>query len=156
MTSLHQINQNINIKLKYILCLFILFKFLLKNKNSVVFAFQANIYCILLCKFLGVKIISRTNTSPSGWYHNVIKKNLYKIIISKADSVIVNSLKLKKQMEENFKIQVKCIYNPLDKKVIISKSKNGKKDKFFEKKNFLKILNTEQKDQMTILKALNI
>ena len=160
LTSLHQINQNINIKLKYILCLFILFKFLLKNKNYVVFAFQANIYCILLCKFLGVKIISRTNTSPSGWYHNVIKKNLYKIIISKADSVIVNSLKLKKQMEENFKIQVKCIYNPLDKKVIISKSKNGKKDKFFEKKNFLKILNigrlTEQKDQMTILKALNI
>ena len=160
LTPLNQINQKISIRLKYILCLYILFKFLLKNKNSVVFAFQANIYCILLCKFLGVKIISRSNTSPSGWDHNIIKKNIYKTIISKADIVIVNSFKLKKQMQDNFKIQVKCIYNPLDKKVILSKSKNGKKDKFFYKKNFLRILNigrlTEQKDQITILKALKI
>ena len=154
------INKNINIRLKYIFCLLTLIKFLIQNKNSLVFAFQANIYCILICKLLGVSVIVRSNSSPSGWYHNFIKKNLYKIIISKADIVIVNSIEFKKQMENEFKIKVKCIYNPLNKKEIFHKSRKGIKDKFFKNKEDLKILNmgrlTEQKDQITILKALKI
>ena len=100
--------------LKYLICLFILFKFLLKNKNSVVFAFQANIYCIILCKLLNIRIIVRSNSSPSGWYHNIFKKILYKKIISLADKVIVNSLEFKKQMEKQFHINLKCIFNPLN------------------------------------------
>ncbi len=154
------IYNNLNIRLKYLVCLFLLFKFLIKNKNSLVFAFQANIYCILLCKFLNVKIIVRSNSSPSGWYHNFFKKIIYKFIISKADKVIVNSKEFKTQMETKFKIKVNCIFNPLNSIEIIKKSKKGKADFFFKNNKYIKLVNlgrlTDQKDQITILKALNI
>ena len=153
--------NNLNIRFKYLICLFILFKFLINNRNSVVFAFQANIYCILLCKLLNIKIIVRSNSSPSGWYHNFLKKIIYKKIISKADKVIVNSLEFKNQMEREFNIKVKCILNPLNLKSIDKKSKKGKSDNFFKtKKKCVKLINlgrfTEQKSQITILKAVNI
>tara|TARA_B110001450_G_scaffold256247_1_gene286014 strand:- start:407 stop:1525 length:1119 start_codon:yes stop_codon:yes gene_type:complete len=159
-TPYYKISQNINLRIKYFLCLYSLLKFLIKNKDSVVFSFQANIYCILLCKILNVRIIVRSNSSPSGWYHNSIKKLIYKRIISLADAVIVNSLDFKKQMVKQFQIKVECIYNPLNKSQIIKKAKKGKKDNFFKSKNkCLKIMNigriTEQKDQLTILKAVN-
>ena len=35
---------------KYFICLFLLIKILIKNRNILVFAFQANIYCIIICK----------------------------------------------------------------------------------------------------------
>tara|TARA_B100000029_G_scaffold276430_1_gene271019 strand:- start:398 stop:1501 length:1104 start_codon:yes stop_codon:yes gene_type:complete len=150
--------ENINLRLKYLLCLFALFKFLRQNKNAIVFSFQANIYCILLCKILNVKIISRSNSSPSGWYHNYFKKIIYKKIISFAETVVVNSFEFKKEMEKNFKIKVNCIYNPLNTKEIIKKSKIRQKENFFSsKKNYLNIINigrfTNQKDQITLLKA---
>lgn len=153
--------NDFNIRFKYLICLFILFKFLIKNKNSVVFAFQANIYCILLCKLLNIKIIVRSNSSPLGWYHNFLKKIIYKKIICKADKVIVNSFEFKKQMEQEFNIKVKCILNPLNLKLINKKSKKGKSDSFFKtKKKCVKLINlgrfTEQKNQITILKAVNI
>ena len=151
--------ENINLRIKYILCLITLFKFLYKNNDTIVFSFQANIYCILVCKFFNVKVVSRSNSSPSGWYHNYFKKKIYKKIISYADIVIVNSLEFKKQMENNFKIKVECIYNPLDTKKIIRYSRLNKRLKFFSsKKDYLKIINigrfTEQKDQLTLLKAV--
>jgi len=159
-TSKKAIDQKINIRFKYLICLFVLFKFLLQNRDSLVFAFQANIYCVILCKLLNVTIIIRSNSSPSGWYHNFLKKFLYKQIVSKANMVIVNSLNFKKQMEQKFNIKAKCIYNPLNKKDIILKSKKGIRDKFFNNNKSIKILNigrlTKQKDQMTILKALKI
>ncbi len=127
--------EKLNIRLKYLICLIILFKFLIKNKNSTVLSFQANIYCIILCKFLNVKIIVRSNSSPSGWYHNNVKKIIYKFLISKADCVIVNSLEFKKQMERKFNIKVNCIFNPLDFKNIKKQSNLGKPDPFFLKKN---------------------
>tara|TARA_B100000524_G_scaffold325547_1_gene208527 strand:- start:226 stop:1335 length:1110 start_codon:yes stop_codon:yes gene_type:complete len=156
-----QISEKIFLRFKYLLCLICLGNFLIKNKDTIVFSFQANIYCILLCKILGIKIIVRSNSSPVGWYHNLFKKFLYKKIISLADGVIVNSIDFKNQMKKRFNVKVKCIYNPLDKKQIIYKSKKGKKDIFFNnKKNHLKIINigrlTNQKDQITILKAINI
>ena len=150
-----------SIRIKYLICLFELFKYLKKNKHTVVFSFQANIYCIILCYLLGIKIIVRSNSSPSGWYHNFIKKIIYKLIISKADSVIVNSFEFKKQMQNQFKIKVDCIYNPLNIKTIKELSRTGSNNKFFKtKKNVLKLINlgrfTDQKDQITILKAANI
>ena len=150
-----------SIRLKYLICLFELFKYLKKNKHTVVFSFQANIYCIILCYLLSIKIIVRSNSSPSGWYHNFIKKIIYKLIISKADSVVVNSLEFKKQMQNQFKIKVDCIYNPLDIKSIKELSKTGLNNKFFKtKKNVLKMINlgrfTDQKDQITILRAANL
>ncbi len=152
-------SENISIRIVYIVCLYSLFKYLIKNRNCVVLSFQANIYCILICKLLNIKIIVRSNSSPSGWYHNFIKKSIYKILISFADIVIVNSLSFKKQMEERFNIKVKCIFNPLNKKEILKLSKKKTKDRFFiSQKKIIKIINfgrlTDQKDHITLLKAL--
>lgn len=154
------IYNSLNIRLKYLICLFILFKFLLNNKNSIVFSFQANIYCILLCKLLGVKIIVRSNSSPSGWYHNFLKKIIYKSIISKADKVIVNSLDFKKQMVKEFGIKVYCIFNPLNIQYIKKQSRKGISENFFKtKKKCIKLINlgrfTNQKNQIIIIKAVN-
>jgi glycosyltransferase involved in cell wall biosynthesis len=153
-------SKNKNVRVNYLICLFLLFNYLRKNKNCVVFSFQANIYCILLCKLLNVRIIVRSNSSPYGWYHNYVKEFFYKKIISLADKVIVNSLEFKKQMSDKFDVKVNCIYNPLDSSKILRNSKKGKTDNFFKnKKKILKIINlgrfTEQKDQITILKAIN-
>ena len=153
-------SEKINIRINYFLCLYTLFKFLWVNKNSVVFAFQANIYCVLVCKILNIKVIVRSNSSPSGWNHNFLKKFLYKLIISKADKIIVNSFEFKNQMQRELNLKTKCIYNPLDVSIIKSKLNKGKKELFFKKKNLLKLINigrfTDQKDQITILKAINI
>ena len=153
-----KVSENLNIRLKYILCLFLLFKLFLKNKNFTVISFQANIYCILLCKLFNVQIIVRSNSSPSGWYHNNFKKFVYKKIISLADEVIVNSDDFKKEMEKKFSIKVNCIFNPLNINEIKKKASSIYKNGFFKKK-YLKIINvgrlTHQKDQITILKAIN-
>ena len=151
-------SDNINIRFKYLICLFLLFKFLIKNRNTLVFAFQANIYCIILCKLLNVKVIVRSNSSPSGWYHNILKKIIYKKIISQADEVIVNSVEFKRQMENQFNIKVNCIFNPLNICEIKKNSKNKINDNFLNTR--LKIINigrlTDQKDQITLLKSINI
>ena len=64
-------------------------------------------------------------------------------------------------MDKKFDLKVKCIFNPLNKKDIIRNSNVKSNEKFFKsQKKYLKILNigrlTKQKDQITILKALNI
>ncbi len=153
-------SDKLNIRLRYIFCLYILFKFLLKNNNTVVFCFQANIYCILFCRIFKIKIIVRCNTSPSGWHHNIFKQYIYKNIICLADNVITNSLEFKKQMNKNLNVYSKCIYNPLNKNEILKKSKERINLKFFDKKKYLKIINiarfTDQKDHMTLLKSAEI
>ena len=42
---------------KYLVCIFNLIQILIKNKNILVFSFQANLYAIFLCKILNTKII---------------------------------------------------------------------------------------------------
>ena len=63
-----------------------------------------------------------------------------------------------KEMESRFQIKAECIYNPLNKKEIIKKSRKIINDEFYNED--FKIINigrlTEQKDQITILKAINI
>ena len=105
LTTSKKVPEYLNIRLKYLISLFVLFKYLLNNKDVVVFSFQANIYCILVCKVFRIKIIVRSNSSPSGWYHNFIKKYLYKKIISLADKIIVNSYDFKKEMDQDFKLK---------------------------------------------------
>ena len=145
-------------RFKYLLSLFILIREIIKDKNVLVFAFQANIYCIILCKLFGVKIVVRSNSAPIGWSRNFIKKIIFKFFLNKADQVMVNSFEFKKSLKQRFNVEATCIYNPLDKKNIIKKSKI-KSQKYFKSKNKLRILNigrfTEQKDQLTFLKSLN-
>ena len=144
-------------KIKYLFCILILIKKILFNKNYLVFAFQANLYCIILCKLLGIKIITRSNSSPEGWSKNPIKFYLYKKISSFADKIIVNSIEFKKEFKRKFSVDTKCILNPLDKKEILTKSKIKVKKIF--SKNKLKLITVgrlvDQKNQITILKALN-
>jgi glycosyltransferase involved in cell wall biosynthesis len=142
---------------KYVLALILLLKEILKDRNTIVFSFQANIYCIILCKLFFIKVISRSNSAPVGWSKNPFKRFIFKIFLNLADKIMVNSYEFKKELRKEFNVNSLCIYNPLNKKEIIKKSKN-KSEKIF-KTNNLKIINigrfTDQKDQLTLLKALN-
>ena len=124
-----------------------------------VFAFQANIYAIIVAKILNTKIITRSNSSPSGWSKNFFKRKLYSFLINLADDVMVNSLDFKKDFYRNFKIKTECIYNPFDKLTILEKIKKKNKNKLFKKKS-LKILSvgrlTDQKDHLTLLKSAKL
>ena len=148
--------DNLGRKSKYIIALFLLFKELLGDKNKVVFSFQANIYCIILCKLLNIKIIIRSNSSPSGWSTNFFKKFIFKNVLALADKVIVNSFDFKKEIKNKFNLKSICIYNPLNTKQIKTLSKKRIKIKQLNKKH-LRIINigrlTDQKDHMTLLKA---
>jgi glycosyltransferase involved in cell wall biosynthesis len=145
-------------RVKYFLALILLINLILKNKNLVVFSFQANIYCIIVCKLFGVKIISRSNSAPYGWSKNFIKRKVFKIFLNLADTVMVNSMEFKKDLKREFNVDATCIYNPLNSKEIKKKAKK-KSVSLFKSKKKLKILNigrfTEQKDQITLLKSLN-
>lgn len=145
--------------IKYLVCLIILFYRIINDRKVLIFAFQANIYAIFVAKILNIKIITRSNSSPSGWSKNFLKNLLFKFLLKKADSIIVNSLEFQKEFYSKFKIRTQFIYNPFCKKLIKEKLKINIKNKFF-KKNELKIINvgrlTRQKDQITILKAFRL
>lgn len=143
---------------KYIICIFLLIKILLKNRNILVFTFQANLYAILICKLFRISIISRSNSSPSGWSKNFIKNYIYKVGLNLADTIIVNSIEFKQEMKKKFSVNATHIYNPLNKNEIIRLSKKKVKNIFPKKK--LKIISVgrlvDQKNQLTLLKAINI
>ena len=144
--------------LKYFLCLLVLLKITLFDKKNLVLSFQANIFVIILCKFLNLKIISRSNSSSLGWSNNFFKQTIFKIFFKKADKIIVNSYEFKKEMDKKYKINCICILNPFNFNEIKKKS-NYKTNFIFQKKN-IKLITvgrvTDQKDFITILKALNI
>ena len=144
---------------KFIISLFILLKEIIKRKgNILVFCFQGNIYCTLLCKIFNVKIIVRSNSAPDGWSQNIIKFYFFKHVFKFADKIIVNSIEFKKRFKQKFNLKAECIYNPLNKDEIIQQSKKKSNFNFPNKK--LKIINigrfTDQKDQITLLKGINI
>ena len=151
--------DNLGRRMKYFICLILLFKQIILKKDSLVLCFQANIYCIILCKIFKTKIIVRSNSSPAGWSNNFLKNIIFKIILNKADKILVNSYQFKRQLKHRFNVKSTCIYNPLDKKNII-KNSQLKSCKIFKKVKSLKIINVgrcvDQKDQMTLLKSLKI
>ena len=121
------------------------------------FSFQANLYAIFICKFLNTKIISRSNSSPSGWSNNLIKRIVYKFGFSLADVIIVNSIEFKYEMKKKFSINPIHIYNPLNRNEIFRLSKKKIKNPF--PKSVLKLISVgrlvDQKDHLTLLKAVN-
>ena len=145
---------------KYFFCLLLLIKSFFDNKETYIFAFQANIYCIILALIFRKKIITRSNSSPSGWNKNILKNLIFKILFKYPIKIIVNSKSFKNEIDKKFKINSKMIYNPLNKKEIILKSKEKIENNFFKKNNKLKIINvsrfTDQKNHITLLKAFNI
>ena len=146
-------------RLKYLVALIFLIKEIIKEKNTLVISFQANIYCVLICKFFSIKVIVRSNTAPIGWSKNIFKRYIFKKILNLSDQIMVNSLQFKSDLKKYLNLNSTCIYNPLNKKEILKKSKRKSK-KIFSSTNKLKILNigrfTDQKDQLTLLKSLNI
>ena len=150
--------DNLSRRSKYFLSIFLLIKEILKSRNIIVFAFQANIYCIIICKLFSIKVIARSNSAPAGWSKNILKRLVFNFFLNLADKVMVNSVQFKKDLKKEFNVNATCIYNPLNHDEIIKKT-NKKSKKIFTNKKQLKILNigrlTEQKDQITLLKSLN-
>ena len=146
--------------LKYFVCLILLLKSFFQKKEVYIFAFQANIYCIILAILFGKKIITRSNSSPTGWTKNYIKNFIFWLLLKYPQKIIVNSKKFKKELDKKFNINSKMIYNPLNKDEIIKESKKNFYFSFFNRKKELKIINvarfTDQKDHITLLKAFNI
>ena len=135
-------------------------KRLLTKKKTYLFAFQANVYCIILALIFNKKIITRSNSSPSGWNKSYLKNLIFKILFKYPEKIIVNSEKFKREFIKHFSINPKMIYNPVNRSEILIKSKMKINNNFFSKKKCLKIINvarfTDQKDHITLLKAFNI
>lgn len=144
--------------IKTIICFYYLIKFYTKNKNFLLFSFQANIYAIFFAYLFKIKIITRSNTAPGGWSKNIFKRFIFKIFFKYPVKIIANSLDFKRKLDKEFNLKTVCIYNPLDKKLIIQKKNKTLKFNFF-KKNTMNIINigrmTYQKNQIFILKVLN-
>ena len=144
---------------KYAMCIWLLIKFYFKNKNILVFSFQANIYCLILSKIFNFDVIIRSNSSPTGWSQGFFKNIVFKIFFKFAKSIIVNSFEFKKLLDKKFNINSTVIYNPLNKEEVIKKSKEQIGKNFFNGKSNINFINiarfTDQKDQLTMLNALN-
>ena len=142
---------------KYFICLLLLMREYLRNKNVLVFAFQANIYCLILSKFLSFDVVVRSNSAPSGWSNNFLKNLTFKFFFKFAKSIIVNSKEFKKELDKRFNVNSNMIYNPLNLNQIKRKSYSKINFKIFKRKNSIKFINvarfTDQKDHMTLLKA---
>jgi glycosyltransferase involved in cell wall biosynthesis len=148
-------------KIKYFFSIVELIKLLFKEKKNknIVISFQANIYCLIICKIFKTKIILRPNSAPVGWSKNFFKRNIFKFFFQFADKIITNSYDFSRSLKENFGVESIPIYNPLNKHEIIKKSKANIKN-YFKNKNCLKIINigrlTPQKDQITLIKSLSL
>ena len=144
---------------KIIFSCILLIKEIIKCKNVIIISFQGNLYSILIAKIFGVKIITRLNSSPSGWIKNFLKKKIFSKIYSFSNLIIVNSFEFKREIWSQFKLRSICIYNPLNKKEIIQKAKLSIKKNPFDIKNGIKIMNigrlVDQKDHLTLLKSIN-
>ena len=149
-------------KIRYFFCLIELIKLIFKNKGNItVLAFQANIYSTIICKIFNVKIIIRSNSSPSGWSNNILKKFAYKFLLQLPNKIIVNSNDFKNELKNKFSVKSLCIFNPLNIDEVRKKSNKKVNLNFFEKnRNTIKIIFVgrfvDQKDPMTLLRALLI
>ncbi len=151
--------EKLNRRAQFLISLIFLFREIISNKNPTVICFQGIIYCTLLCKITGTKVIIRSNSSPSGWSQNFIKKILYRIIYGLADKIIVNSLNFKKELKDNFNLKSICIYNPLNKKEIYKNAKEKIKLNFYKKKslNIISVARfSDQKDHDCLIESINI
>ena len=142
---------------KYFKCLLLLYREISKQK-CLVFSFQANVYCCILSLILRFNLITRSNSSPSGWNKNYFKNLIFKFLFKIPKKIIVNSVDFKKEIDKKFNINSKLIYNPLNINEIKKKS-NSKLKLSFYKNTKIKAINiarfTDQKDHMTLLKSIS-
>lgn len=152
--------QNSPRLLKSIYCLLLGLKYLInKNKPSVLISYESNIFAIIMAKILRISIIVRSNASPEGYLNNYFKIFIFKFFFNFADVVLVNSSEFKKKIDKILNINSKIIYNSIIDKSLQNRLSQKKIKKYKTKKNCYKIIVigrlVDQKDQITILKALN-
>ncbi len=154
--AIKKINKNYSKYFKYYKCLKILISEI-KEKETLVLAFQANIYCCFLSLIYNFNLITRSNSSPSGWSKNFFKNLIFKFLLKVPKKVIVNSKDFKTEIDKKFNINSKLIYNPLNIDIIKSQSKEKLSLNFFNKTR-VKAINvarfTDQKDHLTLLKSI--
>lgn len=142
-----------NRKLKTIISMILLIRNFF-NKKILILSFQSNISAILVSKLFNFKILIRLNTSIEKYIKNFLKKIIFKFFYNLADDIIVNSIYFKKEIKKQLNLKSNLIYNSFEK------SNQKKKLFFFKNYKGLKIINigrlTDQKDQITLIKALNL
>ena len=138
--------------LKNIICIYLLIKNFWSTKVVIV-SFQSNLTSILLSKIFNFRVLIRLNTSVKKYIDNTLKKIIFKFLYSLSDVIIVNSKSFQNELN---KINLKSylIYN------LNIYGKKRKSLNFFKNFKGLKILNigrlVEQKDQLTLIKSLEI
>ena len=139
--------------IKSFICTFLLYKNFY-NKNTLILSFQSNFFSIIISKIIKSKIIIRLNTSPEKYASDILKKIFFRKLYNLSDEIIVNSNEFKKNLFKYFKLKSNVILNPIDTKKSFKKKIN-----YFRNFKGLKIISigrlTHQKDQITLLKALN-
>ncbi len=130
---------------------------LIKNffyKKILILSFQSNIPIILISKIFNFNVIIRLNTSIKKYITGIFDKIFYKFHYNLADKIIVNSFHFKNELKLHMNLESNLIYNSIK----ISSKKN--KINFFKNFKGLKIINigrlTKQKDQITLIKSLNL
>ena len=147
--------------IKNIYCIYLLLKNY-NNKKNIIVSFQSNILAIIMSKILNYKVIIRSNQSPNNYAKNIIKRSFMSFFYKKADKIIVNSNDFKNEFKKFFNLQSVSIYNLIETTSNLKKlSKKPIYNNFFS--NSKKIINilsvgrlVPQKNQITILKALNL
>ena len=137
---------------KNLICIYLLIKNFWSSK-SVILSFQSNLTSIVIAKILGFKILIRLNTSLKKYLKNFFKRIIFKFFYSFSDIIIVNSKSFQKELNE-VNLKSHLIYN------LNTYKKKSKELDFFKNFRGLKILNigrlTDQKDQLTLIKSLDI
>ena len=142
--NLRVINPKINVenfsfkRLKFLFCIIELIKLFLKDRNYLVFSFQANLYCALICRIFKIKIIVRSNSSPSGWDLGFFRKIIFYFFLRLPNKIVVNSKAFKNEYKKRFNLSTKYIYNPLNTNRLIKLLRKK------YKKIFLKILRKQK------------
>jgi len=147
--------------MKSFFCAYLLLKNFNYEKVTVV-AFQSNILAIIMSKILNYKVIIRSNQSPNNYALNFMKRKIMGFFFKRADKIIVNSKDFKKEFKKFFNLETFVIYNLIEKISDLKKYSKKKVNKYFfsDSKKIINILSIGrlvlQKDQLTILKALNL
>jgi len=144
-------------KIKNLKCMIILFfNLMFFNKNYVIFAFQSSITATIIGKIFGNKVVTRANSSPSGFTNNVLYCWLYSFFIGFSDAVIVNSNEFSKLFFKTFRKRTITILNPFIPATIKKLSRVKIKKTFFKRNlNIISVARlTDQKNHITQLKAI--
>ena len=156
-----KININNSTRLiKTFYCVFLILKnFYFKEKENIIISYESNIFAIIVAKILKIPVIIRSNASPTGYLGNFLKVYIFKYFFKYANCVLVNSSDFKFKIDKILNIKSKIIYNSIIEKSEQRRLSSQRIKKYKIDKNCYKIVVigrlVEQKDQITILKALN-